>query len=84
LEVDLGKVQTVGRVAIAELVPRIGKFQIETRTTPDTDWQVAYAGVGKGKDHTHTFAPVPARWVRLNILAASNSPTIWEFQVYPK
>jgi alpha-L-fucosidase len=84
LEVDLGTVQAVGRVAIAELVPRLGKFQIETKTTPDAEWQVVYSGTGKGKDHAHAFTPIQARWVRLNILEASNSPTIWEFQVFAK
>jgi len=84
LEVDLGAAQTVGRVAIAELAPRLDKFQIETRLTPVADWQVVYTGTGKGKDHAHTFTPVQARWVRLAILEASDAPTIWEFQVFAK
>lgn len=84
LEVDLGKPETIGRVVIAELTPRVGRFQIEIRDQVDAPWKVAYEGHGNGNRHEHTFAPVTARYVRLNVTEASAPPTIFEFEAYPK
>ncbi len=84
LEVDLGKVEPLGRVVINELTPRIKHFNILYRTEEAAPWQTAYAGKGQGKDHSHTFKAVAARQVRLHITEASAPPTIWEFQLFPK
>jgi len=45
---------------------------------------VAYAGTRAGTRFTTTFPAVQARFVRLNILDATQAPTIWEFQVFAK
>lgn len=84
LEVDLGRAETFGRVTISELAPRVQRFQIESRSAKDAPWLVAFTGTGKDREHTHAFAPVTGRFVRLNILEASAPPTIWEFQVFAK
>ena len=84
LEVDLGKAETIGRVVISELTPRVARFQIEIRDEVDAPWKVGYEGKGDGKRHEHKFAPVKARYLRLNVTEASAPPTIFEFEVYPK
>ncbi len=83
LEVDLLGEQNIGRVAISELEPRITKFQIEYRNDKSAPWQTAYSGGKAGKDFHADFAPVKARFVRLNILDATFAPTIWEFELFP-
>jgi len=83
LEVDLLKEETVGRIAVSELDPRITKFELQVKLNKDDPWQVAYSGGKAGKKFAADFAPVKARYVRLNILDATNSPTIWEFQLFP-
>ncbi len=83
LEVDLGRVETVGRVAVAEFAPRIKKFAIEFRTEKDAPWQVALQGDRAGTKYEKAFGPVKARYVRLHIFDASDAPTIREFQVFP-
>ena len=84
LEVDLLKEEQVGKVSISELQRRITKFQLEYRSDANAPWQVALAGQAAGTAYEKAFAPVRARYVRLNILEASNSPTIWEFGLYPR
>ncbi|MCX7044701.1 MAG: discoidin domain-containing protein [Candidatus Sumerlaeota bacterium] len=83
LEVDLEKIQTIGRVTIAEMQARIKKFRLEYRTDPNGEWKTALEGAAAGTKYDKAFAPVQTRYVRLHILDASFAPTIWEFQVYP-
>jgi len=82
LEVDLGKPETIGRIAIQEFAPRIRKFALDYRTEAKDDWQVAFEGSRAGVKFEKAFSPVKARFVRLHILDASEAPTIWEFQVF--
>lgn len=84
LEVDLGKPESFSRVTIAEFAPRIRRFRIEYRNAATDAWQTALEAEGKDARHTHAFPSVTARFVRLNILDATDSPTIWEFEVLPK
>jgi alpha-L-fucosidase len=84
LEVDLLKEERISKVSISELQPRIQKFQVEHRNAADQPWQVAHAGEAAGTGFKASFPPVQARFVRLNILEASNAPTLWEFGLYPK
>ncbi len=83
LEVDLLKEENLGRLGIAELTPRITRFQLEYRTDPTAPWHVAFAGGKAGTDFHASFPLVKARYVRLNILDASFAPTIWEFDLFP-
>jgi hypothetical protein len=84
LEVELARTAGISRLAIKELDPRISKFQLQYRETPDEAWKVAYEGANAGADFSATFPAVQARFVRLNILDATRPPTIWEFQVFEK
>lgn len=81
LEVDLGQPQEISRVVIDEaLEQRIRRFQLQVKV--DDTWQTVHSGESIGSDWSCEFAPVTTRYVRLNILEASEGPTIWEFHVY--
>ena len=82
LEVDLTKTETIGRMSIKELQPRIEKFQLEYKMAPDDPWKVAMSGTKAGLDYQSKFPTVKARLVRLHILEATSAPTIWEFKVF--
>lgn len=81
LEVDLGATTSVDRVVIKELeFPRTRRFAVEYR---EGDlWKPVVTGASLAGICEHRFAPVAARFVRLNILEASEVPTIEEFQVF--
>ena len=83
LDVDLLKEETFGRMFISELDPRITKFELQIKSKKEDTWKTAYKGRKAGKNHNAKFNPVTARYVRLNILEATNAPTIWEFQLFP-
>jgi alpha-L-fucosidase len=84
LEVELPEVSTVSRLVIKELDPRLSKFQLQYRESPNANWKIAYEGATAGTDFTARFSPVRARYVRLNILDSTRPPTIWELQVFAK
>ncbi|MEW6744411.1 MAG: alpha-L-fucosidase [Planctomycetota bacterium] len=82
LEVDLGQPTTVGRAAIAEAYAgRVRRFELQFKD--GDNWQTALAGTAIGEHFAASFAPITARWVRLNILQATEGPTVWEFQLFP-
>ena len=84
IEVEMAELATISRLAIQELDPRLGQFQLQYRVTSDETWKVAYEGTGAGTDFSATFPPVQARFVRLNVVDSSRPPTIWEFRVFAK
>ena len=84
LEVELAQPSAISRLAIKELDPRLTKYQLLYRVSPDEAWKVAYEGTKAGTQFTTSFPTVQARYVRLNILDSSRAPTIWEFQVFAK
>ncbi|HEY3330722.1 MAG TPA: alpha-L-fucosidase [Capsulimonadaceae bacterium] len=84
MEVDAGRVVRFDTVNISEIAPRITSFRIEYRTDVNGEWKTAYEGQRAGEHYKQSFAPVEARYVRLNILAATSSPSIWEFKVFGK
>ncbi len=84
LEVDLGKPVTIGRAVIEQAFPelqRVRKFAIEY--WQDGSWRPCYQGENLGDTLEVTFRPITAQRVRLNIIEASDGPTIWEFELYP-
>lgn len=83
MEVDMQSVETIGRAEIYEFAPRITAFQLQYRLNAADPWQVAYSGNGAGTKFKTNFTPVSARYVRLNITATTDTPTIWEFRVFP-
>jgi alpha-L-fucosidase len=82
LEVDLGAPAAFDRVMIDEpgQYKRVESFELQAK---DGDaWKTFYKGKAIGPQWTATFEPVTARYVRLNILKASDGPTIAEFQIF--
>ncbi len=80
LEVDLGSPVTFDRVAIREEYGRIRKFELQAQ---DGDvWKTFLTGTQAGEHYDARFPPVTGRTVRLNILEATDGPTIWEFRLF--
>jgi alpha-L-fucosidase len=83
LEVDLGALTKISRIRIDEAVEfgeRIRRFQLEYQA--GDAWRVAVRGTTVGRDYSTSFPPVTARHVRLNILEATEGPTIRELQLF--
>jgi len=81
LEVDLGAPATFDCVYISEAFDRVRKFTFERRE--GNEWKAFAEGKTIGEDFTLRFEPVTAQVVRLNILRATEGPTIWEFGLFP-
>lgn len=83
LEVDLGTPARLSRAVVRQAYPelqRIRKFAIEY--WQGNEWKTCYRGETFGAKLLARFEPVTAQRVRLNILEATDGPTIWEFQVF--
>ena len=83
LEVDLGQSATFASVCIDECVDfgqRVRAFELQYRS--GDAWKTFYKGSTIGPEFTAKFDPIRARHVRLNILDASEGPTIYEFQLF--
>ncbi len=80
LEVNLGQALAFDRVAIREYEARIKAFEIQVKE--GEGWKTVYTGKTAGEKFEAGFAPVTAQVVRLNILDASNGPTLHEFQLF--
>ncbi len=81
IEVDLGKETEVGRAVVMEIqFPRTEKFAIEYKD--GETWKPLVSGTTIAGRRAYDFAPVKARYFRLNILEANEVPTIEEFQLY--
>lgn len=82
LEVDLGETREVGGVQIDEAYAgRVRRFAVEWRLGTGDTWTRVVEGTRLGQGYSKTFAPVRARFVRLNIEEATEGPTINEFRV---
>jgi alpha-L-fucosidase len=80
LEVDLGRPATFNRVKINEEYDRVREFELQYRE--GGRWKTFARGTKLGHDYSKQFEPVKARYVRLNILNATDGPTICEFQLF--
>jgi alpha-L-fucosidase len=80
LEVDLGKPTTFNRVKINEEYDRVQEFELQYRD--GNHWKTFARGTRLGHDYSKQFEPVTARYVKLNILKATEGPTICEFQLF--
>ncbi len=81
IAVDLGSERTIDRVIVREIgYPRTQEFAIEWND--GGAWRELARGTTLGAEKTITFAPTRLRHIRLNILKASEVPTIEEFQVF--
>ncbi len=82
LEVDLGGPQTIGRAMLSEAYAhRVQRFELQAKE--GKGWRTFAKGGRIGEESMITFEPVTAQAVRLNILEATEGPTIWEFQLLP-
>ena len=81
LEVDLQKETRIGRAVIKELgYHRTQEFAIECKD--GETWKELAKGATIAGEKTLDFTPVSARYVRLNILKASEVPTVEEFRLF--
>jgi alpha-L-fucosidase len=83
LELDLGKPATFSRAVIKQAYPelkRIRKFAIEF--LEGGEWKTCCKGENVGESLSIKAGPTTAQRVRLNILEATDGPTIWEFQLF--
>jgi alpha-L-fucosidase len=81
LELDLGQPVTFKRASISEAFPkRVQKFELQW--LDGTEWKTFCADATIGESWSKSFAPVTAQRVRLNVLDATEGPTIWEFQLF--
>ncbi len=79
LELDLGKPVTFGRVVIDEEFDRVRRFELQWKD--GAVWKTFFQGIRIGEGFSQEFRAVTAQHVRLNILEATDGPTIWEFQL---
>ncbi len=79
---DFLKPQAVGAVHISEAYPnRVQKFEFQYRA--GDEWKTIFAGTTLGDNFQKSFKPVKAREFRLNILDATEGPTINEIEMLP-
>lgn len=79
LEVELRQPAQFSKITISEGWDRIQKFELQIEK--DGQWRTIHEGTTIGNDYSATFKPVSAQRVRLNILEATDVPTIWELQL---
>jgi alpha-L-fucosidase len=82
LEINLGKTQSFDRAMVDEPdeYQRIEAFELQYQE--GQNWRTFHAGTKIGPKRMFTFPPVSAQCVRLNILKATEGPTLWEFQLF--
>lgn len=85
-KVDLGKNETVGRVAIKWEGAYATNYAIQVSTDNAAYTTVFSTATGTGGDVSHTFTPVDARYVKilLNKGALPYPMSFWEFEIYKK
>jgi alpha-L-fucosidase len=80
LEVDMGKPMLFNRAIITEEFDRVQKFELQYKD--GGQWRTFTKGTKIGDKLELKFPSITARYVRLNILDATEGPTIWEFQLF--
>jgi alpha-L-fucosidase len=80
LEVDLGKPTAIDHAYISEAFDRVKAFELQFQD--GNDWKTIFKGKAIGEDCSMKFTPVTAQKVRLNLLDATEGPTLWEFQLF--
>jgi len=82
LEVDLGQEQTLGEIAIREECgSRIRRFELQAKE--GDAWRTLAQGTTVGESFRLAFPPAKASVVRLNILEATEGPTLGEVELLP-
>ena len=80
LELDLGSVKQFDSILIEEGWGRIQRFELQIQA--GNQWRTMLEGQTIGPYFLRDVPRAEARRVRLNILEATNTPTIWEFQLF--
>jgi alpha-L-fucosidase len=80
LALDLGRPCTIDRAFLSEAYDRIEEFELQAGR--DGRWETFARGGKIGSGLELKFQPVTVQRVRLNILKATNGPTIWEFLLF--
>ena len=76
IEVTVPRPREIRAVSIDEWAPRIRKYELQHKS--GDKWVTFHAGTTVGEKARVTFAPVTLRQLRLNILDATDGPTINE------
>ena len=79
IQVDLGAAVNFDRAMIDD-DDTVTAFEIQVLI--GQDWKTVHSGGRIGQRRSVRFPPVTGRQVRLHILAARETPSIWEFQLY--
>ncbi len=80
LSVELKKPVTFNRAVIWEEYKRVQSFELQYKK--GDSWETFYKGKEIGDKLSIQFKPITAQSIRLNILKATNGPTIREFQIF--
>lgn len=80
LEVNLGAPVTFRRAVIKEAFDRVKSFELQHKA--GAAWKTFARGSKIGERREVKFKPVTAQYVRLNIIEATDGPTLWEFQLF--
>ena len=81
LAIDFGKPTTINQAIIDEGDwDRVRRFELQCEV--EGNWNTVFSGTTLGPEKTLEFEAVHAQHFRLNILEATNVPTIWEFQLF--
>jgi len=80
IAVDLGSPKRLSGVRIREeYAGRVQRFEFQRKEGPD--WQTIFSGTTLGRDFSRQFPPITARELRLNILEATEGPTLSEIEL---
>jgi len=86
LAVDLGRACTIDRAFVSEAYDRVEEFELQAESnTPGgggATWETFARGGKIGSGLELRFPAVTVQKVRLNILKATDGPTIWEFLLF--
>jgi hypothetical protein len=81
LRVNFGAATTFNQVKLFEYGNRTSGFRIEY-STDGSNWQTAYTGTTIGNSYTANFNAVTGSYARVYFTSGSNTPIIYEFEVY--
>jgi alpha-L-fucosidase len=84
LQADFAQPTRLDGITIKEaLARRVQKFEVQYKALGGANWITLTTGTQIGPDYEAEFSPVTAASVRLNILDATDGPTISELSFHP-
>ena len=82
ISADLGKPKTIEALRVQEAYGRVTRFEFQYRD--GADWKTIFTGEKIGPKFQKKFEPVTAQEFRLNILGATDGPTLTEIELVEK